>query len=400
MTARLTVTNLSKKFCRDARTAAGYALRDIGGELAGRDGRQAALRAGEFWSLDDVSFELAAGEALAVLGANGAGKTTLLRIVAGLLKPDAGEVKVRGRLSALVELGAGLNPLLTARENIEIAAVVQGIGGAGLSSFMDQVVDFSELSEALDAPAQSYSTGMRARLAYALATQIDPDILLVDEVLAVGDLAFQRKCFQHLHGFLNRGGALLFVSHNPYQTQAICRRGLLLDRGRMVFEGSAVEAVHQVLERGRRAEQAGEDRAIGPVRIHEAVIAAADGGPVSGRGAVRLTLHCTVDAAIETVWGFSIWSPDNTVCIASAYDMRPRALSPGPVELSCTLADPRLAGGRYRLRAMVVERETLQPVALHGHERIVAFDVPTSPDLVRNAQLSDGQLIEVDVAWD
>jgi ABC-type polysaccharide/polyol phosphate transport system ATPase subunit len=400
MTPRLAVERVSKKFCRDLRADLAYGVRDIGRELIGRGGGARSLRPGEFWSLDDVSFVLAAGEALAVMGANGAGKTTLLRIVAGLLKPDSGEVRVRGRLSALIELGAGLNPLLTGRENIEIAAALQGITGRELRRLTDRVLDFSELEEVVDAPFQSYSTGMRARLAYALATQTGPDILLVDEVLAVGDIAFQRKCFEQLHAFLAAGGALLLVSHNPYQTQAICRQGLLLDRGRAVFRGSAVETVHRVVQALPEAGEGGEEPPIGPVRIHSLRFSGEGGGPVAARVPLRLALTCTAESAVEVVWGFSIWSDDNCVCISSAYDMRPRRLDEGAAELGCTIADPRLVGGRYRVRAMIVERKTLQPVAVHGHARGIPLDVPTAPDLVRNAQLRQGQLVEIDVDWD
>ncbi|HEX8571644.1 MAG TPA: ABC transporter ATP-binding protein [Allosphingosinicella sp.] len=400
MKPRLVADGVSKKFCRDLRLGLTYGMRDIGRELAGR-GASSGLRPGEFWSLDNVSFELLPGQALAVMGANGAGKTTLLRIVAGLLKPDQGEVRVRGRISALIELGAGLNPLLTGRENIEIAAALQGVGGRALGRLTERVLDFSELEEVVDSPFQSYSTGMRARLAYALATQIDPDILLVDEVLAVGDLAFQRKCFEHLHAFLAGGGALLLVSHNPYQTQAICRSGLLLDRGRVAFQGSAVDTVHHILQSLPEDEPpAADEGGTGPVRISGLALAGEGGGAVAARAPLRLTLSCTAEAPVEIVWGFSIWSSDNNVCISSAYDMRPRRLGEGPAELGCTVADPRLVGGRYRVRGTIVDHATLQPLAVHGQERGVALDVPTEPDLVRNAQLRQGQLVEIDVDWD
>jgi lipopolysaccharide transport system ATP-binding protein len=400
MIPRLEAERLSKKFCRDLRSSLAYGVRDIARELIGRSGAAGSLRPGEFWSLDDVSFQLSAGEAVAIMGPNGAGKTTLLRIIAGLLKPDSGEIRVRGRISALIELGTGLNPLLSGRENIEIAAALQGVTGRALAGLTERVLDFAELEEVIDAPFQSYSTGMRARLAYAIATQLEPDILLVDEVLAVGDLAFQRKCFEHLHGFLAGGGALLLVSHNPYQTQAICRRGLLLDHGRVVFRGSAVETVHRALQDLPDDEPESPNQQIGPVRIEALRFSGEGGGPVGARSPLRLALSCTAERPIEIVWGFSLWSADNLVCISSAYDMRPRTLEAGPAELGCTVADPRLAGGRYRVRAMVVDRITLQPVALYGHERGVALDVPTEPDLVRNAQLHQGQLVEIDVDWD
>ena len=243
----ISVSHLSKKYCHELRRGLWYGVRDIAREIIPRRG-EAGLRPGEFWALDDVSFEVRRGESLAITGANGAGKSTLLKILYGILKPDRGEVRVSGRVEALIELGAGFNPVLTGRENVRVGAALHGLNARETAALMERVLDFSELGAFVDDPVQSYSSGMKARLAYALAANLDPDVLLVDEVLAVGDFAFQRKCVRHMQSYLAGGGALLFVSHNMYQMQAICERGFLLDHGRLTFEGSAVEMLNRLHE--------------------------------------------------------------------------------------------------------------------------------------------------------
>ena len=245
---RLSVRNLSKRYCQDTRRALRYALADIAREvLPVRD--RGELRANEFFALEDVSLNLRAGEAVAILGENGSGKSTLLKIVCGLLKPNAGEVRRIGSVGAILELGTGLNPGLTGRENVELGATLGGVPQAEVGRLLDDVIEFAELDDAIDAPFQNYSTGMKARLAYALATRLKPDLLLVDEALAVGDMHFQRKCIAHMRDYVEKGGALLLVSHNTYQIQAVCNRGLLLERGRIVHAGTAVEVLGEIASR-------------------------------------------------------------------------------------------------------------------------------------------------------
>src|SRR5688572_9077508 len=207
----LTVSDLSKRYSQSLRRSLAYAVRDFGRELWPWASGEPRLRKGEFWALDGISFSLGRGEAMGIVGHNGAGKSTLLKALYGLIKPDRGEIRIRGRTEALIELGTGFNGLLSGRENVMVGAVLHGFDSGRARRLVDQVVDFAELAEFIDAPVQSYSSGMRARLAYALASQLEPDLLLVDEVLAVGDVTFQRKCFNHMRAYLDNGGALLFV---------------------------------------------------------------------------------------------------------------------------------------------------------------------------------------------
>ncbi|MEZ4731856.1 MAG: ABC transporter ATP-binding protein [Caldilineaceae bacterium] len=195
-------------------------------------------------AVDDVSFALEPGEALGVIGPNGAGKTTILKLLAGVTHPTAGAITINGRFSALIELGAGFHPDLTGRENIFLNGTILGMTKAEIQQRYDQIVDFAGISAFLDTPVKRYSSGMYARLGFSIAAHVDPDVLLVDEVLAVGDYAFQQKCYAHMD-LLRRqqGTSLIFVSHNMEAVRRVCDRGLVMYRGKNIFQGSAGEAV-------------------------------------------------------------------------------------------------------------------------------------------------------------
>ena len=194
------------------------------------------------WAVRDVDFELYPGEALGVIGPNGAGKTTILKLLSKVTNPTSGKIHVNGRLSALIELGAGFHPELTGRENVYLNGAILGMKRADIKQRFDQIVEFSEIKEYLDTPVKRYSSGMYARLGFSVAAHVDPEILLVDEVLAVGDMAFQRKCYDHMRQLLQKGTTLLFVSHNLRAVQSICERCLVMYRGKNVFDGPAGEA--------------------------------------------------------------------------------------------------------------------------------------------------------------
>jgi lipopolysaccharide transport system ATP-binding protein len=227
------VSRVSKRYCRSLKKSLWYGIRDIGNEVTGRGQQADNLRPAEFWALDHVSFAVERGESLGLVGHNGAGKTTLLKLINGLVKPSSGMIIVRGSVRALIALGAGFNPVLTGRENIRVASAVLGFSEQETRDQYDAIIDFSELEEFIDTPVQSYSSGMVARLGFAIAVHSRPDILLVDEVLAVGDLSFAMKCFQKIGSFRAEGGAILLVSHNPYAIRRNCDRVLWLERGRV-----------------------------------------------------------------------------------------------------------------------------------------------------------------------
>lgn len=232
------VENVSKKFCRSLKRSLWYGVQDIAGELLGRNGAQADLRSKEFWAIKDISFELRRGESLGLIGRNGAGKSTLLRLLNGLIKPDEGRITVRGRTGALIELGAGFNPILTGRENVYVNAAVLGIPRRVVDEVIDEIVDFAELHEFIDTPVQSYSSGMKVRLGFAVAAQLEPDVLLIDEVLAVGDFGFQTKCYARLNELRKSGGATILVSHNMPHIVQYADRCVWLHRGKIVESGN------------------------------------------------------------------------------------------------------------------------------------------------------------------
>ena len=399
----LTVSGLSKKYCRSLRRALWYGMQDIAREVLPIAPR--ALRRDEFWAVDDVSFELRKGEALAIMGGNGAGKSTLLKMLAGLLKPDRGEARLRGRVEALIELGVGFDPLLTGRENVRVGAALHGLDRRAADALQEKVIAFAELGEFFDAPMQSYSSGMRARLAYALAANLEPDVLIVDEVLAVGDAAFQRKCVTHLLAYLNRGGALLFVSHSPYQIQSLCEHGILLRDGRVAFRGSATDALNEMLTTRppHEGSQPARSRApaIGPIVIEEIGAKAARGDSIRTGEPVQITLRYRAEERVEVVWGFGFWTADQWVHIASEYDMRPRTLEAGVGELSCIVPRLPLMGSRYTLRAAILDAQTRMALAHYGFsDAPETLDVRSEASVLANAQLASSALMTLDVEWD
>lgn len=397
----LSARGVAKRHAHELRRALWYGLCDIGRELSFRSG-EVALRRSEFWALQPLDLELRRGEALGILGSNGAGKTTLLKLLAGLLKPDRGEIRPFGTFQAIIELGAGIVPLLSGRENARLAAALHGLPRRAHGAYIEAVLDFSELGEFIDDPVQTYSAGMRARLAYSIVSQLKPDILLIDEVLAVGDHMFQRKCIQHMRRFLQEGGALVLVSHSTHQVQAVCERGLLLQGGRKVFEGSTVDAVARYFDLRGAGGARPEGRApqFGPALITAIEAAPVSGAEIRTRRPLRLTLRYRADEPLDIVCGFSIVSEDESVVILGDSDLAGRRIGAGEGEISCVIRDLPLLPGRYVARAALGDRETSQPLAMLGYvDAGQPFEVRGDPDPLTNAQIKQGQLVKVDVDW-
>ncbi len=240
--------HLSKKF-RKGDTF--DSLRDLVPAVIGRSWKRAGgapLREQEFWALSDLSFQVGRGEALGVIGHNGAGKSTLLKILSGIMKPTVGKLMVRGKLSALIEVGAGFHPDLTGRENIFLNGVILGMSRTEIRRKFDEIVHFSGLEGFIDTPVKRYSTGMYARLGFAVAAHVDPDILLIDEVLSVGDWTYQSKCAQKMESLIKGGATVVFVSHNLRAIAGLCKRCILLEHGQAVKAGAAEEVIGSYLD--------------------------------------------------------------------------------------------------------------------------------------------------------
>jgi lipopolysaccharide transport system ATP-binding protein len=250
--AIITVENLGKKYRLDhqAERPRYSSLRDVLAEKAKRLFRPSnsrAERAEEFWALKDVSFEILPGDVVGIIGRNGAGKSTLLKILSRITEPTAGRVRLRGRIASLLEVGTGFHQELTGRENIFLNGAILGMTHAEIRSKFDEIVAFSEVEKFLDTPVKRYSSGMYVRLAFGVAAHLEPEILVVDEVLAVGDAEFQKKCLGKMQDVSKGGRTVLFVSHNMSAVQSLCTNAIVLEKGRMRFQGSIDAAIAEYL---------------------------------------------------------------------------------------------------------------------------------------------------------
>lgn len=235
------VNGVGKKFSKNLRKSMFYGLRDLLKAAVGLGGSpRSELRVGEFWAVRNVSFQLRRGEVLGLIGHNGAGKSTLLKMLNGLIRPDEGTITMRGRIGALIELGTGFNPILTGRENIYINGQILGFSKEEIDAKLESIIEFSEIRDFIDSPVQTYSSGMKVRLGFAVAAQMEPDILIIDEVLAVGDVGFRGKCMKVISEMMSRA-AVIFVSHSMPVVNRYCNRGILLEKGNIVIDSFNIQ---------------------------------------------------------------------------------------------------------------------------------------------------------------
>ncbi|MBI2868959.1 MAG: ABC transporter ATP-binding protein [Chloroflexi bacterium] len=234
----ISVDHVSKKFCRSFRASMLYGLKDVSRNLLGMGTGSDRLRKDEFWAVNDVSFQLRRGETLGLIGPNGSGKSTILKMLSGIYLPDKGEIRINGRVGALIEIGAGFHPMLSGRENIYINGAILGMSKKEIDRKFDDIVAFADIGDFLDMPVKNYSSGMYVRLGFAVAVHCEPDVLLVDEVLAVGDRDFQIKCFRKLHELTRENGiTLVLISHNEYAIREYTGQCLVLNTGKNVYWG-------------------------------------------------------------------------------------------------------------------------------------------------------------------
>jgi ABC-type polysaccharide/polyol phosphate transport system ATPase subunit len=245
--------------------------------------RPETRRADEIWALKDVSFEVERGASIGFIGRNGSGKTTLLRLIAGIFAPSSGRLEVAGTVGSLLELGAGFHPDFTGRENIFLSGSIYGLKRSYVRERLEEIVSFAELQEFIDLPVRTYSSGMHMRLGFAIAVHVDADILLLDEVFAVGDEAFQRKCIDKILEFKQRGGTVCFVSHSAAAVERLCERAILLNKGHVDYVGSTSEALKRYQQALALEEHAEESVAelrewgSGEVRVEWVAVAGANG---------------------------------------------------------------------------------------------------------------------------
>jgi len=335
----------------------------------------------QFWALRDVSFDIRRGEVVGIVGRNGAGKSTLLKIISRITDPSKGSIAVRGRVASLLEVGTGFHPELTGRENIYLNGAILGMTRAEIRGRFDRIVEFAEIERFLDTPVKRYSSGMYVRLAFAVAVHLEPEILIMDEVLAVGDAAFQRKCLQRMHELIAQDRTILFVSHNLGFVRQLCRRGLLLKGGTVACDDRADVVVAQYLRGLQESSQIElldrtERRGRGDVRLAGIEISAPDGSLALEAGrAVRFAFHVTgmvpglsCSFTLYDEFGQAVTWFDSALN-GSSDSSRPGTRTSFVCELDRLLLMP----GRYQLNAALSADGTLQ-----DHVEAAAFvDVQT-----------------------
>jgi ABC-type polysaccharide/polyol phosphate transport system ATPase subunit len=326
-------------------------------------------RATDVWALRDVSFAIGAGEAVGLVGRNGSGKTTLLKLVSGILKPTSGRLDVEGRVGSLLELGAGFHPDFTGRENVFLNGAIHGLSRAQVRERLEEVVAFAELEDAIDLPVRTYSSGMVMRLGFAVAAHVEADLLLLDEVFAVGDEAFQRKCFGKIFEFKQRGGTIVFVSHDASAVERLCDRAILLRHGTVELDGPTHEAIlryHRLLaadedpaERGAGLREWGS----GEARVESVALVGEDGAEraqfLAGEPA---TLRLRVVAAAPLPAPRLSWElrgEGGILLAAGAVETAGLGWDgAGPLPLRFEIDRLPLADGRFTLRLVLADPQT------------------------------------------
>lgn len=353
----------------------------------------------EFWALRDVSFQVQRGETLGIIGSNGAGKSTLLSLLAGTMAPSSGTVTCRGTVSSLLELGAGFHPDLTGRENVFLWGAILGLSRRLMRQRFDAIVAFAELADFIDQPVKHYSSGMYVRLGFAVAVEVNPDILIVDEVLAVGDAVFQRKCLDRMARFRSEGKTLLVVSHDLQTIRSVSDRILLLDGGRICGLGTPESVLHTYERRWRQqfcSEQAREwgsgEAAIDNVEFLDANGCLVDSLPAGENLRVRLTLRSSRHIE-KPVIGFAIADIDGRVLHGSNTQMAgypTRDLVPGQCLIDLVLRNLALGAGRYLFSFSVHSQDH----RLQYHRVDNAF-----PLAIENQNVFEGSL-SLESAWE
>ncbi len=340
-----------------------------------RPGRRRRMPRAHIWALDDVSFEISEGEAVGIIGANGAGKSTLLKILSRITEPTNGEARIYGRVASLLEVGTGFHPELTGRENIFLNGAILGMRKREIEASFDEIVDFSGVEKFIDTPVKRYSSGMHVRLAFAVAAHLTPEILLIDEVLAVGDYAFQQKCLGKMGEVARAGRTVVFVSHNLASLANLCSRAVLLVEGRTRAEGSVRDVIDAYLALGAAGEgerrwapdtaPTGEQARIDAVRI-------ISGGGVTADTAIDEAVHVEVDytslkpgarlsVSIHLLdkMGVGVLASANMPSATLEPDewfAKPHA--PGHYRSRCTIPADFLNDGRYAISALVLSDVT------------------------------------------
>lgn len=351
----------------------------------GRHGKEHRQR---YTAVSDVSLTIQAGTTVGLLGPNGSGKSTLLKLIGGIVSPSSGHIESRGRMAALLELGAGFHPDLSGRENVFLNASIMGLSRQETERQFAAIHEFSGIGDFIDTQVKFYSSGMFVRLAFAVAVHTDPDILLVDEVLAVGDEAFQRKCMERIARFRAEGRTIVLVSHSAAQVAELCDRGVVLKDGEVVFDGGtndAIAALRDVLE-GRRVGELPPPEPVKPIEVARIEVLGAQGQSRKSFAvgeSMIVRLHVEATESLPT-WaaGFSIDTPTGQMVLATNTERLSCALGPvgpGPATFDFRVEHPGFAAGQYFVNANVSEVLDIDAHVLWQGARFTVVD--DSPNL-------------------
>jgi ABC-2 type transport system ATP-binding protein len=350
-------------------------------------GRQGRKHREEFWALKNVNMSVKAGTTVGLIGHNGSGKSTLLKIIGGILDPSTGSVSRRGRIAALLELGAGFHPDLTGRENVYLNASIQGMSQEETDARFDDIVQFSGIGDFIDTQVKFYSSGMYVRLAFSVAVHTDPDLLLVDEVLAVGDEAFQRKCIEKIREFQSEGRTIVLVTHSLGQVTDLCDRAILLNQGEVMFDGAPPEAVTQFrdlledrrLDEQKSVELSDEQKNANEVHITGTTVHAAGkrvGEPVEVGDDLVVTVGLDHPTGFDN-WNCAIRIDTPSWQVVFGVQTRQLGLKPdtlkGPTQVEFLIKDVRFGPGKYFINVSVMDEKYIH---VADKPQAVSFNVP------------------------
>ena len=380
------VDHVSKKYCKSLKRSMVYGVKDIGRNTLGLSSNSGRLRKDEFWAVDDVSFEVKKGETLGIIGPNGSGKTTLLKMLNGIFWPDRGKITIRGKTGALIAVGTGFHPLLTGRENIYINGAILGLSKKEIDKKLEDIIEFADIGDFIDAPVKFYSSGMFVRLGFSVAINIEPEVLLIDEVLAVGDIGFRNKCLRKLHELKKQAAATVFVSHQLEYLRSICDEVLVMDRGINIYYGEVdtgiVKYQEVTIEKQKKDLQFHPK---GAVHLSSGKILFVDSGILNKFGKKvnevkfddELTLFFDFELKSylkQLIFQVAIFNSENVKCLASwSNDERNGTdkkyqftnLAKGKYRLIVNYREPRLTSGIYQPKF-----EVRNPITSETYEKI------------------------------
>ena len=387
----ISAERVSKKFCRSLKKSLVYGASDLlsalnpfsRGPHSSVTQKPRQLRPDEFWAVSDVSFQVRRGECLGLIGHNGAGKSTMLKLLNGLITPDDGRIVTRGRVSALIELNAGFNPILTGRENIFNQAALLGLSREEVTRDFDRIVDFSEIGEFLDMPVQNYSSGMRVRLGFAVAIHLKPDVLLIDEVLAVGDIAFRYKSLNAI-GELMRTSAVVFVSHAMPQVFRVCNEVMVLDHGHVSYYGAnvaqGVSVYMSLFHEGNASITGSMNASVLTVAAQGEIASASNGETLAIKHGEAVTIKAVVAPSLGTSRArvqFLFWNAEMLPVLEIMNDELsgfPVSFENGPSEVAATLSSVQLNAGKYSVSVIVVSLDYAEVMCRHDNAIYIQVD--------------------------